>query len=184
VYLLIGTINNKVYVRKDISLINVPTSRHNQWLDSWCRDYNIVSATGESGPGSGDTRSMLYENYKLHYTLPNKHRTVGWLKLADLIDQGNLIIHPECTDTLNSLESLSWISGTRGVDVEGPSDHWADATRYYCTSPLFIKGPNRSIVPPGPKRHEKMSISISPNKLPSSPPISLPNGFTNVWQKQ
>src|SRR5690606_8384770 len=124
VYLLIGTINNKVYVRKDISLINVPTSRHNQWLDSWCRDYNIVSATGESGPGSGDTRSMLYENYKLHYTLPNKHRTVGWLKLADLIDQGNLIIHPECTDTLNSLESLSWISGTRGVDVEGPSDHW------------------------------------------------------------
>lgn len=137
VYLLTTVKNGTILVVDEIVLYSQPVNKHSGYLDNWMRQYNIVGYTGETATGAGEIRDLLSSYYKLHYYATVKKRTVGWTFLADLVDVGRLKINEHCINTINSLSGLTWVSGIRGVDVEGVLDDPADALRYFAMCPII-----------------------------------------------
>lgn len=138
VYLLIGVKSGCIYVVDEIVLKSTPVNRHTGYLQKWFDRYNISGFTGETATGAGEIRDLLL-SIRILYLPTVKTRTIGWTKLADLFDRERLKINIMCKNTINSLSSLVWANGTKGVDVIGEDDHCADALRYAVMSSLCPK---------------------------------------------
>lgn len=143
VYQLFSIKNSVVYLVDELVFNNTPISRHTALLEPWCSNYNVIGFTGETSVGSGEVRNMMFESFKLKYYKTTKDRTLGWTKLADMLETNNLIINSKCKKTIESLESLKWIGGTRGIDTQGSFEDPSDALRYFIMS-SFMNSPIKS----------------------------------------
>jgi hypothetical protein len=136
VYLLCGLTKGRLYVKKELVLYSHPTWEHPKFLKPWFDDHNIIAYTGETATGAGETNSMIRKEFHIGHRITNKDRTWGWNRLSDMALAGILVIHPDCIETIKSLQSLTWIAGGKGIDVEGDYDDPADALRYMPMSSL------------------------------------------------